>query len=178
MCLFVLGQLLRMHNVLVMFVGCRRRILVPILVKTPCTIPSLLRYLAVVDYTRSSLVEFFWARLARTLREPVESVIGARTVTEPVPLSQQVSDGRMDQRRGSSQGSGQLDVNENSHQDGSKGKCAKLNNTQQLETNAEIRPDPQEDTSAPDGKCATKSRKKRRKVLPAVKFMKKFIKKG
>ena len=54
----------------VLWTGSRSRKLVPILIKN-CELPSILRHITLVDYTKYDLLEWFWIRLACSLKEPV-----------------------------------------------------------------------------------------------------------
>ena len=48
-------------------VGADQRTLIPIIYK-PCEIPDILRYIAMLDYTREDAKPWFWQRLASSLR--------------------------------------------------------------------------------------------------------------
>lgn len=49
--------------------GADKRTLIPIIYR-PCTIPDILRYIAMLDYTREDAKPWFWQRLASSLRSP------------------------------------------------------------------------------------------------------------
>jgi len=48
-------------------IGADKRTLIPIIYR-PCKIPDILRYIAMLDYTREDAKPWFWQRLASSLR--------------------------------------------------------------------------------------------------------------
>jgi len=73
-------------------VGADKRTLIPIIYR-PCVIPDILRYIAMLDYTREDAKPWFWQRLASSLRTatPQSAILhpfpGASGYPVPRPVS-------------------------------------------------------------------------------------------
>nr|UCK81535.1 myeloid differentiation primary response protein MyD88 [Arenicola marina] len=63
--------------------GARGKKMIPVLARAPCSPPAILRAVTLVDFTKTDLVEWFWDRLAASLKEPGDS---ARDAASFYPL--------------------------------------------------------------------------------------------
>ncbi|XP_071103989.1 myeloid differentiation primary response protein MyD88-like [Haliotis cracherodii] len=69
--------------------GSRSKKLVPVLI-TPCFIPQILRHVTLCDFTKRDLMEWFWHRLARAIKAPLnfeELQINDKISLEDITLS-------------------------------------------------------------------------------------------
>ena len=53
--------------------GSRTKKLVPVMIRSPCQLPNILRHITLVDYTKYDVVEWFWDRLRCSIMEPIQT---------------------------------------------------------------------------------------------------------
>jgi len=69
-------------NFLYCLSAARKNRIIPVLLDDRLVIPDILRHVTVCDYTKPDLMEWFWHRLAMSIKKPLEDEIGLDIVAQ------------------------------------------------------------------------------------------------
>jgi hypothetical protein len=72
-------------NFLYCLSAARRNRIIPVLLDDRLIMPDILRTITVCDYTKPDLMEWFWGRLAESLKNPLTDEIGLDIVAQRRP---------------------------------------------------------------------------------------------
>ena len=69
--------------------GARSKKLIPVLIEPSVPIPQILRHVTLCDYTKQDLMEWFWERLAKSVKAPLDQEHPRQNCesSSPVPIS-------------------------------------------------------------------------------------------
>ncbi|VDI44030.1 myeloid differentiation primary response protein MyD88, partial [Mytilus galloprovincialis] len=63
---------LELHHTAFKFYRARSKKLIPVLIEPSVPIPQILRHVTLCDYTKNDLMEWFWDRLAKSVKAPLD----------------------------------------------------------------------------------------------------------
>lgn len=86
--------------------GARKKRLIPVLLEDRLKIPDILRHVTICDYTKPDLMEWFWDRLASSIRAPLDPEQELSFVPRKIPERKELSDSSSMEKLNRSSGQG------------------------------------------------------------------------